>query len=103
MIASATLERLGAIRIVPVVVIDDADMAPDVAAALATGGIGCAEITLPTPEGLEAIRWIGTTPDFVAGASTVLTVKQVDRCVDAGAQFIVRPRVRLQVCCAGAA
>ena len=91
MTAAATLDRLGEIRIVPVVVIDDADRAPEVADALAAGGIGCAEITLRTPQGLEAIRSIGHRTDFVVGAGTVLTVDQVDRCVDAGARFLVSP------------
>jgi 2-dehydro-3-deoxyphosphogluconate aldolase/(4S)-4-hydroxy-2-oxoglutarate aldolase len=91
MTATATLERLGAIRIVPVVTIDDADRAPDVAAALAAGGIGCAEITLRTPQGLEAIRKTASRSDIVVGAGTVLSVEQVDHCVDAGAQFLVSP------------
>jgi 2-dehydro-3-deoxyphosphogluconate aldolase/(4S)-4-hydroxy-2-oxoglutarate aldolase len=87
----STLELLAAIRVIPVVVIDDAGMAPDVAAALVEGGIGCAEITLRTPQGLEAIAASASTPDFVVGAGTVLTPEQVDRCVDAGARFIVSP------------
>jgi 2-dehydro-3-deoxyphosphogluconate aldolase/(4S)-4-hydroxy-2-oxoglutarate aldolase len=91
MTATAILERLGAIRIVPVVTIADADRAPDVAAALVAGGIGCAEITLRTPQGLEAIRRTASISDIVVGAGTVLTVEQVDRCVDAGAQFLVSP------------
>ncbi len=89
MSTTSTLGRLGVIRIVPVVTIEDADRAPDVAGALAAGGIGCAEITLRTPQGLEAIRKIASRSNIVVGAGTVLTVDQVDRCVDAGAQFLV--------------
>jgi 2-dehydro-3-deoxyphosphogluconate aldolase/(4S)-4-hydroxy-2-oxoglutarate aldolase len=89
--AKAVFERLATIRIVPVVTIDDASMAPDVAAALAAGGIGCAEITLRTPQGLAAIEASAGRADFVVGAGTVLTAEQVDRCVDAGARFIVSP------------
>jgi 2-dehydro-3-deoxyphosphogluconate aldolase/(4S)-4-hydroxy-2-oxoglutarate aldolase len=85
------LDRLAAIRIIPVIVIDDAGMAPDVAAALAGGGIGCAEITLRTPAGLAAITAVSGTPDFVVGAGTVVTMDQLDACVDAGARFIVSP------------
>jgi 2-dehydro-3-deoxyphosphogluconate aldolase/(4S)-4-hydroxy-2-oxoglutarate aldolase len=86
-----TLERLAAIRIVPVVTIDDADRAPEVVAALAAGGIATAEITLRTPQGLDAIRKVAGVPGFVVGAGTVLTVRDVDRCVDAGAQYLVSP------------
>ena len=43
-------------RIVPVVVLDDAAFAPDLADALTVGGIPCAEITLRTPAAIDAIR-----------------------------------------------
>ncbi|MBW9092590.1 bifunctional 4-hydroxy-2-oxoglutarate aldolase/2-dehydro-3-deoxy-phosphogluconate aldolase [Microbacterium jejuense] len=82
---------LGANRIVPVVVIDGADRAPDLADALTAGGIRCAEITLRTPAGLDAIRATAGRSDFVVGAGTVLTTDQVDAAADAGAQFLVSP------------
>lgn len=82
---------LGANPIVPVVVIDDAAHAPELADALASGGIRCAEITLRTPAGLDAIRATGGRPDFVVGAGTVLTTDQVDAAADAGARFLVSP------------
>ena len=83
------LER---IRIVPVIVIDDAGAAPELAAALSAGGIGCAEITLRTASGVEAIRAVAAAhPGFAVGAGTVLTVDDVDRVADAGARFAVSP------------
>ena len=85
------IDRLADIRIIPVIVIDDAGMAPDVAAALAEGGIGCAEITLRTAQGLAAIAAVSNTADFVVGAGTVVTTDQLAACVDAGARFIVSP------------
>jgi 2-dehydro-3-deoxyphosphogluconate aldolase/(4S)-4-hydroxy-2-oxoglutarate aldolase len=91
MTSASTLDRLATIRIIPVIVIDDATKALDVAAALAAGGIGCAEITLRTPDGTAAIAAISGIQDFLVGAGTVLTVDEVDRCVDAGAQFLVSP------------
>ncbi|MEW1706284.1 bifunctional 4-hydroxy-2-oxoglutarate aldolase/2-dehydro-3-deoxy-phosphogluconate aldolase [Microbacterium sp. NPDC089190] len=78
-------------RIVPVVVLDDASFAPDLADALAAGGIPCAEITLRTPAALEAIRAIAGRSDFAVGAGTVTTVAQVDAAVDAGATYLVSP------------
>lgn len=86
-----SIEEIGARRIVPVVVLDDAAHAPALVAALASGGIRCAEITLRTGAGLDAIAAVAGTPDFTVGAGTVLTVEQVDRCADAGAEFIVSP------------
>jgi 2-dehydro-3-deoxyphosphogluconate aldolase / (4S)-4-hydroxy-2-oxoglutarate aldolase len=91
MTSGSVLDRLERSRIVPVVVIDDAAKAPDVAAALAAGGIHCAEITLRTPAGLAALASINGTSEFVLGAGTVLTPEQVTQCVDAGAEFIVSP------------
>jgi 2-dehydro-3-deoxyphosphogluconate aldolase/(4S)-4-hydroxy-2-oxoglutarate aldolase len=79
--------------IIPVVVIEDADDGPTLAAALLRGGIRCAEITLRTPAALDAIRAIaaGTDPAFTVGAGTVLNVDQLDAAVAAGAAFVVSP------------
>lgn len=77
-------------RIVPVLVIDDADGARDAVAALVDGGIGCAEITLRTAAGLSAIAAVAGS-GVVVGAGTVLTADQVDHVADAGAQFLVTP------------
>lgn len=85
------LDFLAEIRIMPVVVIDDAALAPEVAAALSAGGIRCAEITLRTPAGLRSLEAVAGIPEFIVGAGTVLTADHVDRCVDAGAEFIVSP------------
>ncbi|MDQ1123548.1 bifunctional 4-hydroxy-2-oxoglutarate aldolase/2-dehydro-3-deoxy-phosphogluconate aldolase [Microbacterium trichothecenolyticum] len=78
-------------RIVPVVVLDDASFAPDLADALTAGGIPCAEITLRTPAALDAIRAIAGRSDFTVGAGTVTTAAQVDAAVDAGATYLVSP------------
>jgi len=78
-------------RIVPVVVIDDASFAPDLADALAAGGIPTAEITLRTPAALDAIRAVAGRSGFAVGAGTVTTVAQVEAAVDAGATYLVSP------------
>jgi 2-dehydro-3-deoxyphosphogluconate aldolase/(4S)-4-hydroxy-2-oxoglutarate aldolase len=87
-----SLQDLARIRIVPVIVIDDPRAAPDLAAALDAGGIGCAEITLRTAGGIAAISAIAAgQPRFVVGAGTVLTIHDVDRVADTGASFVVSP------------
>lgn len=78
-------------RIVPVVVLHDADFAPDLADALSDGGIRCAEITLRTPSALDAIRAMAGRADFAVGAGTVTTAAQVDAAVEAGATYLVSP------------
>ena len=86
-----SLEAIQAIGIVPVVVIDDPGRATDLAHALLEGGIGCAEFTLRTPAGLEALAAAAAVTGFIAGAGTVLTIAQADAAVDAGASFVVSP------------
>lgn len=89
---AATADAVERIGIVPVVVIDDEDAAPELAAALTAGGIGCAEITLRTRAGIGAITRIAqSAPGFLVGAGTVLDADDVDRVADAGARFVVSP------------
>jgi 2-dehydro-3-deoxyphosphogluconate aldolase / (4S)-4-hydroxy-2-oxoglutarate aldolase len=89
---SAMTERLQAMRVVPVITIDDPDNAIPLVHALAAGGLPCAEITFRTPRAAEALRRIAAeAPDFLVGAGTVLTPAQVDAARDAGAQFVVAP------------
>jgi 2-dehydro-3-deoxyphosphogluconate aldolase/(4S)-4-hydroxy-2-oxoglutarate aldolase len=78
-------------RLVPVVVIDDAAHTVELISALLAGGIGCAEVTLRTPAAIAAIESAARVPGFRIGAGTVLTAEDVDRVVDAGAQFVVSP------------
>jgi 2-dehydro-3-deoxyphosphogluconate aldolase / (4S)-4-hydroxy-2-oxoglutarate aldolase len=91
------LEAVTADRLLPVVVIDDARTAPPLAAALRSGGLRCAEITLRTPAAEAAIRAMAAEPDVVVGAGTVLNVAQAERVIDAGARFIVTPGFSLEV------
>lgn len=91
-IATATAtETLTDIQIVPVVVLDDPSGANALADALVEGGIPCAEITLRTPAGIEALKALRGRTDLLLGAGTVLNAADVDLAVDAGAQFIVSP------------
>jgi 2-dehydro-3-deoxyphosphogluconate aldolase/(4S)-4-hydroxy-2-oxoglutarate aldolase len=90
--AGDVLARLRAIRIVPVITIDDPADAVPLARALADGGLPCAEITFRTPRAADALRRItAEVPEMLAGAGTVLTPKQASLARDAGAQFIVAP------------
>jgi 2-dehydro-3-deoxyphosphogluconate aldolase/(4S)-4-hydroxy-2-oxoglutarate aldolase len=86
------LARLKELRIVPVIVIEDAADAEPLGAALAGGGLPCAEITFRTKAAGEAIRRIADAhPDLLVGAGTVLTPKQAAEAKDAGAKFVVSP------------
>ncbi len=90
---TTVIETLSAARIVPVIVIDDAAHAGELAAALADGGITAVEVTLRTSAGLDAMAAMAAHGGLTVGAGTVLTAAQVDACAGAGAQFIVSPGV----------
>ncbi|MGR3540371.1 MAG: bifunctional 4-hydroxy-2-oxoglutarate aldolase/2-dehydro-3-deoxy-phosphogluconate aldolase [Hasllibacter sp.] len=77
--------------IVPVLVIDDAADARPLAEALVKGGLPALEVTLRTPAALDAIREMATVPGGHVGAGTLLTPKDVEAALDAGATFGVSP------------
>lgn len=86
------LEQLGTIGLVPVVKIEDADKAEDLARALITGGLPCAEITFRTEAAAAAIHsMIQAFPDMLVGAGTVINVELAKKAISAGARFIVSP------------
>jgi 2-dehydro-3-deoxyphosphogluconate aldolase/(4S)-4-hydroxy-2-oxoglutarate aldolase len=84
-------ELLGGLRVIPVVVVESAGAARPLAAALADGGLPCAEVTLRTPAALEALHAMAAEPGMLVGAGSVVTPHQVDQAVDAGARFVVSP------------
>lgn len=86
------IDQLRAGRIVPVVVVDDAAQGVGVASALADGGLPVAEVTFRTAGARAAIEAItAERPDVLVGAGTVVTPRQVDEAVAAGARFLVSP------------
>lgn len=92
MTSTEVADRFRALRVVPVIVIDDAAHATSLAAALTDGGLPCAEVTFRTRSAADAIRRMrDAQPDMLIGAGTVLTPTQVDSALDAGATFIVSP------------
>ena len=86
------IKKIEDIRIVPVVVLNDAENAKPLAKALCEGGLPCAEVTFRTGAAEESIRIMHEAyPEMIIGAGTVLTTEQVERAVSAGASFIVSP------------
>lgn len=78
-------------RLVPVIVLEDVEVAAELSEALVAGGLPIAEVTLRTPAALEALARMARDPDLVVGAGTVLDVAQVEQAAEAGARFIVSP------------
>ena len=86
-----TLEICALAPVIPVLVIDNADAAENLARALVAGGLPALEVTLRTPAALDAIRAMASVEGGVVGAGTLLTPDDVMAAKDAGALFGVSP------------
>jgi 2-dehydro-3-deoxyphosphogluconate aldolase / (4S)-4-hydroxy-2-oxoglutarate aldolase len=88
----ALLEILTGQPVMPVVAVESAAEGVGLARALAAGGLPGIEVTLRTPAALDAIKAISAeVPEALCGAGTILTPRQFDAAVEAGARFIVSP------------
>jgi 2-dehydro-3-deoxyphosphogluconate aldolase / (4S)-4-hydroxy-2-oxoglutarate aldolase len=90
----AVRERILQVGIVPVVRASSSAEARAAAEAVSEGGIPIVEITMTVPGAVEVIRELVKSfrPDeLLVGAGTVLNPEQAQRCLDAGAQFLVSP------------
>jgi 2-dehydro-3-deoxyphosphogluconate aldolase/(4S)-4-hydroxy-2-oxoglutarate aldolase len=86
------LKKIGELRLVPVVKIEDSRNALPLGQALRDGNLPIAEITYRTDAAEEAIRILtAELPEILVGAGTVLTMDQVKSAVGAGARFVVAP------------
>ena len=88
---SDVIERLAAVRIVPVLTATDADQAEHACRALLAGGLSAIEITFRTDAAAEAIRRAAGVDGLLVGAGTVLSSEQLEQAVAAGARFAVAP------------
>lgn len=77
--------------VIPVLVIDHAGQAKDLAQALVRGGLRVLEVTLRTSAALEAISQMRTVEGAIVGAGTVTNSDQLNASMAAGAEFIVSP------------
>ena len=86
------IEKLSREKIIPVVKINDAAKAPDLARALLAGGLSVIELTFRSAAAADAIRAVSReAPELAVCAGTVLTVEQAEKALDAGASAIVSP------------
>ena len=88
-----TDKRIAQIGVLPVIQLNDPEEnAAPLAEALCEGGLPAAEVTFRAPRAEAAIRAMkAACPHMLVGAGTVLTKKQADQAMEAGAQFIVLP------------
>lgn len=85
-------DRIRNIGIIPVVSISDSELAVPLANALLKGGLNIVEITFRTESAYDSIKKIREKyPQMMICAGTVLTIEQVNKAIEAGANFIVTP------------
>ena len=89
--ANTPLEIIAQNQLVPVIALEQSDMAVPLAEALIAGGLPIAEITFRTAAAEQVIRSMVAQGGLCVGAGTVLSIDQVDQAQEAGAQFIVSP------------
>lgn len=92
MMTNEWIDRLRALRVMPVIQIENAADAVPLAKVLVENGLPAAEITFRTTAAAESIRLIRAAyPQIVLCAGTVLTIEQVDAAIAAGADFVISP------------
>lgn len=98
-IYAPTLEALKQCPLVPVLTIEDASQAGELARALARAGLTNAEVTLRTPAAFEAIAVMKqASPELIVGAGTTLAKDDLTKALDAGSDFIVTPATDRYLC-----
>lgn len=84
--------KIESLKLVPVVVLEDAKDALPLAKALIDGGLPVAEVTFRTAAAEDSIRAISEAyPEMLVGAGTVTNLEQAKTAVAAGAKFLVTP------------
>ena len=86
------IAKLEKARLAAVLTIENPDDAIPVARALLDGGVSVIELAFRTPQAAEAIRRVRENiPEMTIGAGTILSPKQIEEAVAAGAAFGVAP------------
>ncbi|HMC27593.1 MAG TPA: bifunctional 4-hydroxy-2-oxoglutarate aldolase/2-dehydro-3-deoxy-phosphogluconate aldolase [Verrucomicrobiae bacterium] len=86
-------------KLIAVIRTNRGEQVQPVCEALVAGGITALEITLTTPNAIEAIREARATfgHGAVIGAGTVLTAASTHEVIAAGAEFVVSPITRTEI------
>jgi 2-dehydro-3-deoxyphosphogluconate aldolase/(4S)-4-hydroxy-2-oxoglutarate aldolase len=85
-------DQLKALKVIPVIAIDNAEDIIPLGKVLAENGLPAAEITFRSDAAVEAIRLLRQAqPDMLIGAGTILNGEQALAAKKAGATFVVSP------------
>lgn len=92
------ISRISKSGILPVIRASSADEALRAIDAICEGGIDTIEVTLTIPNAVDLIETLTRElPNVLIGAGTVLSADDAQRCIDAGARFIISPATDLDV------
>jgi 2-dehydro-3-deoxyphosphogluconate aldolase/(4S)-4-hydroxy-2-oxoglutarate aldolase len=94
---SEVIEKIKEIGVLPVIRADSAAEAEQVIKAIRKGGITTIEITMTVPNAIDLIADLSKSDaDVLIGAGTVLDAETAERCVEAGAKFIISPALNIE-------
>lgn len=86
-------------KILPVLTIHSCNALDSLVALCIRNNIMHLEITLRTPQALNAIEHIKNKfPDFMVGAGSILNAEQMESCINCGADFFISPGVSEELC-----
>jgi 2-dehydro-3-deoxyphosphogluconate aldolase/(4S)-4-hydroxy-2-oxoglutarate aldolase len=91
------LEQIFSDKAIAVIRLNDASKTLQVVDAIAKGGVSIVEITLTTPNALNAIAELSKRQDLLVGAGTVMTEADALAVIERGAKFIVTPILKLDL------
>jgi 2-dehydro-3-deoxyphosphogluconate aldolase/(4S)-4-hydroxy-2-oxoglutarate aldolase len=98
MTKAEAIRRVLEFGIVPVVRAESASQAMAAAEAVCAGGLPIVEITMTVPGAVDVILRLSKSlgKQVLVGAGTVLDAESAQKCMDAGAQFLVSPGLDLE-------
>lgn len=92
------IERMETLGVIPVIAIESPSLALPLADALLEGGLPLAEITFRTEAAGESIQLLKKErPELLLGAGTILSLEDLIRAKEYGAQFGVAPGFDLEI------
>ena len=84
-------DLMQAAPVIPVLVLDGEHDPVALAETLVEAGLPVLEVTLRTPQALDAIRAMARVPGAIVGAGTVLNERQLREVEAVGSRFVVAP------------
>ncbi len=86
------IDALARCPLVPVMALSDLDWIPQLAVDLRDAGVTVAEVVLRTPEAIDVMKIMkASAPELIVGMGTVRTEDDMQKSLEAGAEFLVTP------------